>query len=396
MTKFWSYWHRLRFFMDVPSILRLLRYRKLRQKYYDDLWKTAAKNLGAQISPNSFGLTRIGKVGWNTYVRQHEMMFDSPLMLDLMGNKALTYQLLMDMDAPIVPHIVTSIDRLDEANEFLRSHGTVVAKPASGTGGGRGVTTGINSTKQLTAAAKLAARSDRNLIIEKQVEGKSFRLLFINGQFIDAIRRDSPNLVGDGQSTIRELIKQENSRREEDLPVRALSPLAIDTDMKNWMKANGLSFSDVPSKGETVQIKLATNENDSSGNVNVTQLVNAQIISNCANIVQKIGVEFAGVDLICRDISGEFTQENCYVGEVNTTPGLHHHYLIANPGDGNNVAELALNYLYSKKIGIMTDNTPDTGLSPGIAAVTHNSQIGPKQEVGHPFVAEKVLVNERY
>lgn len=348
-AKIWSCWYRLRFFMDVPSILRLLRYRKLRQKYYDALWSEAAKNIQADIVLNSFGMARISKTGWSTFVRQHEMMFDSPLMLNLMGNKALTYQLLSDLGAPVVPHHIVSMAQLDKAREFLSSHTTIVVKPASGTGGGRGVTTGVETESQLMAAAKLAARSDRNLIVERQVEGQSYRLLFLDGQFIDAIRRDPPTLIGDGQSNLRKLIRLENKRREHQLPMRALSPLAIDKDMKNWMMANDMSLSDVPSKGETIQIKLATNENDSSGNVNITSLVNDDIVLRCAELVQKLGVKFAGVDLICQDIAGPFSSENCYVGEVNTTPGLHHHYLIANPVDGNPVAEIALDYLYSKK-----------------------------------------------
>lgn len=386
-ASFWSYWYRLQFFMNVPSILRLLRYRKLRQKYYDALWSEAAQNTASEIELNVFGMSRISKAGWSTFVRQHEMMFDSPLMLNLMGNKALTYQLLSDLGAPVVPHLIVSIVQMENAKKFLEAHQTIVVKPASGTGGGRGVTTGVVSERQLIAAAKLAARSDRNLIVEKQVEGQSFRLLYLDGQFIDAIRRDPPTLIGDGHSTLRQLIKVENRNREYQLPMRALSPLAIDKDMKNWMLANNMSLTDVPPQKASVQIKLATNENNSSGNVNVTSLVNENIISRCAELVQKLGVKFAGVDLICRDIAGPFSSENCYVGEVNTTPGLHHHYLIANPNDGNPVAEIALEFLHSARMGIMTpDTSHDTIMSP-LAAETLASKSSSS--------AEKALADER-
>lgn len=394
-AKIWSFWYRLRFFMDIPSILRLLRYRKLRQRYYDALWSKAAKNTESDIVLNSFGMTRISKAGWSTFVRQHEMMFDSPLMLRLMGNKALTYQLLSNLGAPVVPHLIVSMGQLDKARQFLKSHSTIVVKPASGTGGGRGVTTGVETESQLIAAAKLAARSDSNLIVERQVEGQSYRLLFLDGQFIDAIRRDPPTLIGDGQSNLRKLIRLENKRREHQLPMRALSPLAIDKDMKNWMMANDMSLSDVPSTAETIQIKLATNENDSCGNVNVTPMVNEDIVSRCAELVQNLGVKFAGVDLICQDIAGPFSSENCYVGEVNTTPGLHHHYLIANPIDGNPVADIALDYLYSKKMGIMTtDNPPHTGLSPDISGAQSKTPTSVEQANQRPFVAKRVLADE--
>jgi len=78
-----------------------------------------------------------------------------------------------------------------------------VVKPAYGTGAGRGVTTRIDSYKKLKQASYLAAAFKPQLLIEEQVSGDSFRLLYINGVFVDPIRRDPPVVVGDGQSSIK-------------------------------------------------------------------------------------------------------------------------------------------------------------------------------------------------
>lgn len=356
-ARFWSLWYRIRFLTDVRSILRILRYRKLREIYYQRLWCEAAKNFGARIEIRSHGLMQISKAGWITFVRQHQMMFDSPLMLDVMGDKALTYQLLHQLRAPVVPHLLFSITELEDARRFLQTHRQVVVKPASGTGGGRGVTTGISTDGQLKAAARLAARSGPRLIVEKQIEGESYRLLFIHGSFIDAIRRDPPHVTGDGRSTLRQLIEAENKSREHACPARALSPLVIDRDMANWLKSSNRTLSDIPARNEPVQVKRATNENARDGNLNVTSRVSQPIVSKCAELVQKLGVQFAGVDLICRNISGSFSPDNCCVGEINTTPGLHHHYLIANQDEGNPVAEIALQFLHANNIGILDSGT---------------------------------------
>lgn len=347
-----SAWYRLQFFMDFRSISRILRYRKLRRKYYDRFWHEAARNMGADFLSNPFGFNEIRKDSWSTYVKDYQMMFDSHLMLELMGNKGFTYRLLTELGAPVIPHVRFQISAQESANRFLQQHQKVVVKPASGTGGGRGVTTGITNIHQLKTAVRLAARFDRDLLMEKQVDGHSFRLLFLDGVFIDAIRRDPPVVHGDGKSTISQLIKNENKRRENSEPVRALSPLVIDRDAKNWMISRNMKLSAVPEVDEIVQVKCATNENDSSGNVNVTKYIGDEIVSQCSRLVNQIGVKFAGVDLICHDIAGSFSSENCFVGEINTTPGLHHHYLIANPEDGNPVAEIALRYLYENGLGI--------------------------------------------
>lgn len=95
-------------------------------------------------------------------------------------------------------------------------------------------------------------------------------------------------------------------------------------------------------------------ENDKSGNVNVTSQVNAQIIEKCTSLVRQFGVVFVGVDLICNDITAGFNQDNCRIGEINTTPGLHHHYLIANPQQGNPIGEIVLDHMLISGVGTMT------------------------------------------
>jgi D-alanine-D-alanine ligase-like ATP-grasp enzyme len=360
----WPLWYRFRFFADLPGIFRILAYRKLRSKFYKEFWAEIATNIGAEIHFDGFGFTRINSNDLTTFVKQYQVMLDSPIMLDVMGNKGLTYQMLTGLGAPIVPHQIFPISDMAEAESFLAKHNRVVIKPSSGTGGGRGVTTGISSTNQLKSAARLAARFDKNLIIEKQVEGGSYRLLFLNGQFIDAIRRDPPVVVGDGLLTIKQLVKLENKHRMGVMPIRALSPLVIDKDAHNWLAEIGLSLSYVPDMGEVIQIKRAVNENNYSGNVNVTRQVNQDVISGCSYLVEKLGAKFVGVDLICKDISGPFISNNCLIGEINTTPGLHHHYLIANPEQGNPVAETLLEYMFSKKVGVMELGRRNTSLVP--------------------------------
>ncbi len=347
-------WYRLQFLADLPAVMRILRYRKIRDAYYRNFWNQIATSLGADIRHNDHGYTRISRGGSTTFVKNYLLMLEDHLTLEIMGNKSLTYSLLSQTGYPTVRYREFTMQSLDKALEFLAGEKSVVVKPDSGTGGGRGVTTGIKNKSELTRAARKASRSDVNLIVEEQLEGSSFRLLFFMGKFIDAIRRDPPIVIGDGKSSIRNLVRQENELRENPATTRALSSLVIDSDAKNWMHENGIRLSDIPADGEKIQIKRAVNENDKSGNVNVTRQVNAQIIENCASLVQQFGVVFVGVDLICNDITAGFNLDNCRIGEINTTPGLHHHYLIANPQQGNPIGEMVLDHMLSCGVGTMT------------------------------------------
>jgi cyanophycin synthetase len=340
--------------MDVPGLLQLLKFQELRAGYYRELWREAARNVGADCADWKFGYMRISRDGMTTVVKLSSVMIDDHLTLDIMGNKALTYELLAEKGCSVPTFRLFSMRDISAAEAFLEAHGgPVVVKPARGTGGGRGVTTGITNVAALRKAARMAARSGRDLIIEKQISGNSYRLLYLDGAFVDAVRRDAPILVGDGRHTIRELIRIENRRRLNGSPVSALSPLKLDRDCVNRLRALKLRPGSRLADGQIVDIKHAVNENCARRNHAVAAQVHPDTIAMGGAIARDLGVRFAGFDVLCQDISAPLTPENGCVNEINTTPGIHHHYLVSNPAEAVPVAERVLSHLFRTRQGIM-------------------------------------------
>ena len=346
--------YRSRFYLDVPGILQLLKFRELRNTYYSKFWDEAAHNVGAKCNKWDFGYTRISRDSMTTFVKLYSVMMDNHLTLDIMGNKALTYTLLADMGYPLPKFRSYTMHNLNEAEAFLENHGgPLVIKPTHGTGGGRGVTTGITDLKALRKASRFAASFCSDLLIEEQIEGHSYRLLYLDGKLIDAVRRDPPVLTGDGHHSIRRLVAMENHRRFNERPVAALSPLKIDRDCINTLRVQGLSTSSILSAGQTIIVKKAINENRSEQNHIVTDQVHPEIIALGSKLISDLGVQFAGLDILCKDIGAPLEDVNGLFNEVNTTPGLHHHYLVTNPKSSTPVAEQVLEYMFSNRIGIM-------------------------------------------
>jgi len=154
-----------------------------------------------------------------TIVSLSSVMLDDHLTLNAMGHKALTYDLLVTKGYKVPAHCIYTMTQMHKAEMFLlRQGGSVVAKPASGTGGGRGITTGITTTSQLRQASSYASRFDSTLLVEEHLTGGSYRLLYLDGRFIDAVRRDRPLVTGDGRHTIRQLVRIENQRRRLNRP----------------------------------------------------------------------------------------------------------------------------------------------------------------------------------
>ncbi|KAF0676944.1 cyanophycin synthetase [Profundibacterium mesophilum] len=339
--------------------LRAVRARRgfdgLRGRYYDTLWTEAARDVGASVTALPGGIHEIRRGALRTFVRRSELMLDSALAERLMADKTLTYRLFAEMGLNLPEHQDFSLSDMRPAAELLSRHPAgIVVKPATGTGGGRGVTTGIRDTVSLGRAARYAASFNARLLAEPQITGHNYRLLYLDGQLIDAVRRDPPMVTGDGRTDIAGLIRAENARRKAGAPVLALSPLIIDRDCLNTLAAAGHTPRSVPRGGERLDVKTAINENAAPQNHHVTGEVHPDIAAQGARIARGLGIRLAGLDLFSADIAADPATAAPVFGEINVAPGLHHHHLTAAPPEGPATASCVLAYLLDRKEGVMT------------------------------------------
>ena len=328
------------------------RLRGVRNTFYQNLWAEAAASIGATCQERPNGLLQISTVTTATFVSQSDLMLDSELTLRIMANKALTYELMAKQDIRLPRHIAFDLDSLDRAVAFLEEQsGPVVIKPADGTGGGRGVTTGVSTKAALMAAARHAAGFNTRLLAEEQLSGSSFRLLYFDGAFLDAVRRDSPTVTGNGRATIAKLVKQENATRQSIDDITALSPLLIDQEARNTLAAQSIDARHIPEEGEEVRVKLAVNENASAQNHIVRDDVNPEIVEAGARLVKAFGIKFAGLDVTADDIAASVSDPRVIFNEINVNPGIHHHYLVANPEQSADVASKLLESMFRTRQG---------------------------------------------
>lgn len=316
-------------------------FRKLREEFYKKLWYSTAQELGAEIKDIGYGYLNLSLNSHSTLVRGDRVMLDNQLTLEFTGNKPLIHKILKEHDCPVVRYIEFNFAELGRARAFLAELAKPgVVKPADAGSAGRGITTGIKTHSQLRQAALWASCFSKNLVLEEQVEGDSYRLLYLHGRYLDAIRRHPPRVCGDGKSTIRQLIAIENQRRAWNGSIVSLHPISIDAELKNHLLAAGYSLQHVLKKDETVVVKRVVNQNSRFENESVREIVHSDTIRMGGEICGLLQIELAGIDIISKDITQPLRAGNGVINEVNTTPGLHHHYLISRQEEVTPVALL--------------------------------------------------------
>ena len=347
----------------------------LRQRFFPMLWSETAAAIGARIEDVGYGFYRISRDARTTFVRQSDVMLDDHVSLRIAGNKPLVYKLLAEHTYIPPRHAEFDLATLETAERFRREiGGPVVVKPASGTGGGSGVTTNIQTRRALRRAAFFADAFGDGLMVEEQLPGACYRLLYLDGELIDAIRREPPRVTGNGTHTIRTLINAENRRRVRADPPVALSLIAIDADCRAKLRTQHCSLAAVPRDGEVVVVKQVVNQNSASENHVVREEVHPSVVKLGQRLVVALGLRLAGVDVLSPDISLPLSDSGGAITDINTTPGLHHHVLVADAHQRAAVPAIVLERILSRQRSRGPQEPDDVEHPPSLTALGHDKR----------------------
>ena len=335
MVDLWTQPLTLRGLYVLAMARAFLRFRDPRRRasgrshraFYERTWCEAASEVGATYASIGSGIGEIELDGQRTYVMENVTAIDDPVTLAVLHDKVLTHRLLSDEGLSVPRHAAFSLGDIKPAQAFMStSLGDCVVKPAGGTGGGRGVTTGIRSASHLARAAAWAAVYNDDLIIEEQIRGDNYRLLYLDGVLIDSFVRRLPTVVGDGRTSVAGLVRKANDERLRTGSDVSQVLLSVDLDMRRTLAKQGLSLRSVPAAGVQVTLKTVVNENGGADNTTATSLLCQSIIDDGARAARALRVRFAGIDIVTPDPTVPLAESGGVILEVNGTPNLYYHY----------------------------------------------------------------------
>jgi cyanophycin synthetase len=313
------------------------------------LWADAAAELGAEMRILGGRFYEFTLNGVTARVSGQSTPLADPVSIRLANDKPLAADVLAREGIPLPPQVVVDGRGVGPAEAFLAAaDGPCIVKPASG-GGGHAVTGHVTTLFQLRAAVRLARTGSSHVVVEQMIEGEHYRFLLLDGRLLDVLRRRRPQVVGDGRSSIEELILTEYRRRLDADPGVAVKPFRFDLDCVYTLAHQGLQLDDVPGEGLAVDVKTATNFGGASESTTYRGPLADALVDEVRAAARAVGVRLAGVDVITRDPSVSLATAGGGVLEVNPVPGLMHHYTVANPADAVRVAVPVLEILLNTR-----------------------------------------------
>lgn len=269
------------------------------------------------------------------YIRNGNMTrLDTQISYFVMENKVATKKILAK-DGIQVP-AGTSFDSFNAASAYFSqiTFNEFVVKPKNTNYGlGISIFKSMPSKDNYDEALRIAFDEDDTVLIEAFAHGTELRFYVQNQEVKAVCERVAAHVVGDGSSTINELIDLTNSD-----PLRGpkhqtpLTSILKGREERLQLAAQNLTLDSVPDENQIIYLR--ENSNISTGGISIdrTEDVHPDYMNIAIQSANLLGANFCGVDIIIEDYTKPVQQLGDYsVIEANFNPAMMIHLF---PGKG--------------------------------------------------------------
>lgn len=332
---------------DLDSDIKMMRQMREKERFGPSTGSIVDEAVARDIPfirLNNESLVQLG-YGKNQ-VRFRATMTDrtSSIAVDLASNKDETKRMLQDAAIPVAKGMCIVYE--SEVQEVIDKVGfPLVFKPLDGNHG-KGASINVKTKEEAVAAFEHAKKYSRKIIVEKFITGYDFRILVINNRFIAAALREPAHVIGDGVSTIQQLIDIENKDPRRGYGhENVLTEISIDRETHEQLAKYNYTLETVLKKEELCYLKGTANLSTGGTSTDVTDIVHPHNIFICERISRVIGLDICGIDIMATNLSEPLEVTGGVVLEVNAAPGFRMHLAPAK-GLPRNVAAPVIDMLY--------------------------------------------------
>jgi len=277
------------------------------------------------LNPNDGRLMALGWGAKQRWVMAAQTDKTSDLGQAVSQDKELTKSLLRTIGVP-VPEGRPVTDAADAWRAAQELGGPVVIKPRD-----RDLSVGIrvnlSTEQQVLEAYQYARTKSDDILVERYAPGYPQRLFIVNGQVVAAACTEPPLVVGDGKTTIRDLVARTNAEPDRgDGYSTPKAKINLDDLTVDALTFQGYTLESVPPAGARVILRYHPPLFEAGGAIlDVTDRVHPELAERVTEAVKLIGLDVAGVDLVCEDVGRPLEAQAGVVLEVNAGPALWLH-----------------------------------------------------------------------
>ena len=279
---------------------------------------------------NEYSMVQFGHGRWQERIQATVTSKTPHIAVEIASDKDETNRILADLGLPVPEqHLVYGPD--DAVRAANRVGYPVVVKPLNANHG-RGVSLDLTDDEYVVVAFHKAREHSRGVLVEKFATGFDHRILVIDGEVVAVSKRVPGHVVGDGTSTIEQLVEIVNEDPRRGIGhEKVLTRIDLDYQATRLLELKGYTSETVPAEGEIVYLRSTGNLSTGGTAVDVTDVIHPDNASMARRSSRAIGLDVAGVDFITEDITKSYKDAGGIICEVNAAPGFRMH---TNPVEG--------------------------------------------------------------
>ena len=214
-----------------------------------------------------------------------------------------------------------------KAIAFAQTHGFPLVVKPNVSGYSRGSYFPINNYWQLWQAIFWARLWWPTSVIETYLLGHNYRVVVIDNEIMSVIERFPPFVIGDGKSTIDQLIDAENQTRMDMQLHPVMYPIEKSKTVLKELRKQGLSLNSVPIQGQHVTLffRVALAPGGIVKTIDKATLPEANK-DLFLKVLKLFDANILGIDVIMKTgIDQPWQEQECILLEVNSRPYLKMH-----------------------------------------------------------------------
>lgn len=276
------------------------------------------------IRLNDYSLVQFGHGCYQKRIQATITSETRHIAVEIASDKEETNQILTVLGLPVPRQdLVRTVRAAIRAAE--RVGYPVVVKPLNANHG-RGVSLNLMTSEDVEIAVGKAKEHARSVLVEKMITGFDHRMLVVDGELIAVAKRVPGHVVGDGTSTIAELVDVVNSDPRRGIGhEKVLTRLEIDHQAERLMNEANYTTETVLDADELFYLRSTGNLSTGGTAIDLTDEVHPDNREMAMRTATAIGLDVAGVDFITPDITRSYRDVGGAICEVNAAPGFRMH-----------------------------------------------------------------------